>query len=171
MPPQRADHRVATRLVGSFGTSLHLALSSVDIDAAVELVASEYWNAGVDREEMAVAHRRSTAWVGAKDAAGGLVATARAVSDGTKFGWIADVAVAKALRGRGVGTALVELLVKHPALRRVRWVYLGTADAQRFSERLGFTENDERPGYVSTWMVRSNPHHRPSIAGPEESRS
>ena len=49
----------------------------------------------------------------------------------------------------------MRLRLDHPALRRVRRVYLATRDAQRFYERLGFGDRralDVRP-YPSTEMV------------------
>ena len=74
------------------------------------------------------------------------------------------VVVAPAWRGRGVGEAMMRLLLAHPAVRRVRRVYLGTRDAQRFYERLGFgdrntLETKQKP-YVSTEMVLVRPDQR-----------
>jgi ribosomal protein S18 acetylase RimI-like enzyme len=89
------------------------------------------------------------AWLGA------LVATARASGDLEKRAWIHDVMVAPTHPGEGVGEAVMRLLLGHPALRRVRRVYLATRDAQLFYERLGFGDRrvlDARP-YPSTEMV------------------
>ena len=153
-------------LRGPGGTTLHVALGEADVAGAVDLVTGEYWNVDVSREQLALACRRSSAWIGAKDPTGKLVATARAISDGSKFGWIGDVAVAQAFRGQGLGTALIELLLKHPTLRHVRRSCLRTADAHGFYRRMGFVDGDvereaqraAKRGFVaSTWMVRSGP--------------
>jgi nitroimidazol reductase NimA-like FMN-containing flavoprotein (pyridoxamine 5'-phosphate oxidase superfamily)/ribosomal protein S18 acetylase RimI-like enzyme len=139
----------AARLVAAPGTG--------DAEAAAELCAGAYWNADVSRDVIRRAHLGSAAWVGARDEAGRLVATARAIGDGAKRCWIYDVMVAPELRGRGLGEAVVRLLLDHPAVRRARRVYLATRDAQPFYERLGFGDRGEveigRRAYVSTEMV------------------
>ena len=127
-------------LVGPEGTSLIVAPTPADASAAAELLVDAYWNVGFSRHEIAAAHLGSAAWVGARDEQGALIATARAISDGAKRAWIFDVMVAPAWRGRGVGEALMRLLLDHPAMRRTRRIGLGTRDAQSFYERLGFVD-------------------------------
>lgn len=102
------------------------------------LVSDVYWNLAHEPGRMAAAHLGSTAWVVARDAAGHLVGTARALSDGAKAAWIYDVVVVEEARGTGVGTRLMRTLLAHPALRGVRFVHLSTRDADPFYERLGF---------------------------------
>ncbi len=127
-------------LRGPGGVELRCALAGEDALAqAVSLVEGAYWNVDVSPARIAAAHRGSTAWVGARDQ-GRLVATARAVSDGGKHAWIYDVAVDPAYRGRGLGTAVVELLLDHPRVRGALFVHLKTRDAQGFYARQGFVE-------------------------------
>lgn len=128
----------------------HLGVEAVD--EAVELVEGAYWNEGIARARIAAAHRASVAWVGARDAAGALVATARATGDGAKNAWIYDVAVAPSWRRRGLGTVVLSLLLDHPAVRNVRRIQLGTRDMQPFYRRLGF---EVFGGNGSTVMLRS----------------
>jgi predicted N-acetyltransferase YhbS len=54
----------------------------------------------------------------ARDEHGAVIATARAVSDGVKYCYLGDVAVRSDWRRRGVGAALVRMLLDHPAVRR-----------------------------------------------------
>ncbi len=130
------------------------ALGPGDARAAAELVAPAYWNDEVDVDCIARAHEGSTAWVGAYDAGGTLVATARAISDGAKHAWIYDVMVAPGLRGRGVGDEVVRRLLEHPKVGGARYVHLGTRDAQPFYRRMGFVDRAEIPRpYVSTTMT------------------
>jgi nitroimidazol reductase NimA-like FMN-containing flavoprotein (pyridoxamine 5'-phosphate oxidase superfamily)/GNAT superfamily N-acetyltransferase len=142
-------------LRGPAGTSLAAWLGADDAPAAAALVDGAYWNEGLSAATLSRAHQGSTAWVGARDAAGALIATARAIGDLEKRAWIYDVMVAPTHRGRGVGEAVMRLLLDHPTLRRVRRVHLGTRDAQAFYERLGFGDRralDVRP-YPTTEMV------------------
>jgi nitroimidazol reductase NimA-like FMN-containing flavoprotein (pyridoxamine 5'-phosphate oxidase superfamily)/GNAT superfamily N-acetyltransferase len=125
-------------LLGPAGTTLAAALAPTDTRAVAALLEDAYWNVGFTEEVIARAHLGSPAWVGARDAEGALVATARAVTDTAKRAWIYDVVVAPALRGKGVGAAVVRLLLDHPAVRRTLRVYLRTRDAQPFYEQFGF---------------------------------
>jgi nitroimidazol reductase NimA-like FMN-containing flavoprotein (pyridoxamine 5'-phosphate oxidase superfamily)/ribosomal protein S18 acetylase RimI-like enzyme len=151
-----ANPRVPTPawLAGPGGTRLVCALGEPDVGPAAALVAGEYWNAGVPEERLASAMRASTALVGARDGEGHLIATARALSDGVRSAWVGDVCVARAWRGRGLGQAVVGLLLDHPRVRAVDRVRLNTRDAQTLYERYGFVETakEVRP-YPSAEMV------------------
>lgn len=125
---------------GPHGTRLVCPLDDAAIRAAVSLVEHEYWNEGVDRDRLERAMRGSTVVVGAEDAAGRLVACARTLSDGARSAWVGDVCVAPAWRGRGVGIAVVRLLLDHPLVRDVDRVRLNTRDAQGLYRKLGFVE-------------------------------
>ncbi|MDF3068116.1 MAG: wecD [Polyangiaceae bacterium] len=126
------------RFRGPAGTWLWPWLPPSDAPEAAALLRDQYWTRGVSDELLVAAQLGSNVWVGARDENGRLVATARANSDGVRHPYVADVAVAPEHRHRGLGAALVELLLEHPALRRVPSVRLGTADAQPFYERFGF---------------------------------
>jgi nitroimidazol reductase NimA-like FMN-containing flavoprotein (pyridoxamine 5'-phosphate oxidase superfamily)/GNAT superfamily N-acetyltransferase len=139
------------------GAELSVKLREDEASAAAALVEGAYWNTEMPREAIALAHLGSPAWVGARDREGRLIATARAIGDAAKRVWIYDVMVAPAWRGRGLGAAVVRLLLDHPAVRRARRVYLATRDAQAFYARLGFGDRVEletrRRPYASTEMV------------------
>jgi hypothetical protein len=55
-------------------------------DEVSALLSDAYWNVGVSRDAIARAHRASSAWVGAIDDDGAIVASARALADGAKWG-------------------------------------------------------------------------------------
>lgn len=152
-------------LRGPGGTTLAVAPGPGDAEAAVALVRDAYWNVDVDEACLARALRGSTAWVGARDAEGRLIATARALGDGAKCGGVYDVMVGEAHRGRGLGTALVRLLLDHPAVRGVRTLSLGTRDARSFYARFGFVPASQvARGFDSTPLVRVTPAPRASGA-------
>jgi len=123
------------------------------VDEAVALVAKEYWNKTWSEAEIGAAMRGSEVWVGA-ELGGSLVATARAMTDGTKLAYVGDVGVHPELRGRGVGSALMKLLIDHPRIRRARWVSLRTQGAERFYQELGFEMASHPPGRSELVMER-----------------
>jgi nitroimidazol reductase NimA-like FMN-containing flavoprotein (pyridoxamine 5'-phosphate oxidase superfamily)/ribosomal protein S18 acetylase RimI-like enzyme len=125
-------------LRGPAGARLCCALGPGDLDGAMALLVDQYWNVGLTPAALARAQPGSTAWVGAHDEHGRLVATARAVTDTGKFAYVGDVAVAPQWRGRGLGSAVVRLLLGHPQVRGARAVGLRTRDMQGFYARFGF---------------------------------
>lgn len=144
-------------LRGPDGTTLCPALDTSDLPDALRLVQDEYWNRDLTPEKVGRAHLGSNVWVGARASDGALVGTARAVSDGEKFAYLADIAVAPERRGRGIGQALVRLLLDHPQVRRAWRVMLRTADAHELYRKFGFRgEGELELPYPSSTMVRSS---------------
>ncbi len=123
------------------GARFCVAPHAAHIDGAVSLVRDAYWNASVTEHEIGRAHQSAGAWVIALDAAGHVIATARAATDG-KSARIKDVAVAEAWRERGLGDALMRIVLDHSAVRECRSVTLGTRDAQDFYRSFGFVETE-----------------------------
>lgn len=115
------------------------------LEEAVALLRPTYWNESVPTQNIADAQLGSAAWVGALDSEGRLIASARAVSDGASYCYIADVVVDPQWRSRGVGKAVVRLLLDHPRVRNVRRVQLATMDAQAFYRPFGFENLPPRP--------------------------
>lgn len=134
------DMPLPALLRGPEGVTLCAALGPRALRAALRLArdASVYWNEPFTDADLTRAHVGSSAWVGAFDGDERLVASARAISDGGKYAWVYDVVVESAWRKRGVGEALMRLLLAHPAVRGARCVRLGTRDAQAFYAKFGF---------------------------------
>jgi GNAT superfamily N-acetyltransferase len=121
----------------------------VDLAVVSHFLTTEaYWGRWRGRAE--IERQLATAWrvVGAYErTTGAMVGFARAVSDGVAVGYLADVFVQQAHRGRGVGDRLVRAMVDSgPAT--MRWM-LHTADAHDLYARHGFQPPDgtylERP--------------------------
>lgn len=122
----------------------------VDRDAVWTYLSTEaYWGRWRGRDQ--VERQIDGAWrvVGAYDAAGATVGFGRAVSDGVGFAYLADLYVERAVRGRGLGVALVRFMVDDGPGRGFRWM-LFTQDAHALYARFGFRAPDtscmERPG-------------------------
>ena len=128
----------------------------VDIDAVHRFLSeSSYWARGRPFDVQAIAVANSPLVVGAyldAGAGGGAqVGFARMVTDLATFAWLADVYVLDDHRGGGLGTAMVRMIVEHPAVDGLPLQILGTADAHGLYARVGYTtvEDDSR-----RWMVR-----------------
>ncbi len=76
----------------------------------------------------------------ARDAQDGAVATARMLLDGH----IGRMAVSRAFRGQGIGTAMLQRLIRIAAERGLRRLFLhAQCDAVPFYQRLGFVAEGE----------------------------
>lgn len=100
------------------------------------LNAESYWVPGIDRDvvERALAH--SHCFGVYRD--GAQCAFARVVTDYAGFAYLADVFVVAAARGQGIGSALIDFVLAHPQLQRMRRFLLATRDAHALYARFGF---------------------------------
>ncbi len=83
-----------------------------------------------------------------------LAGYARVVTDKATYAWLCDVFVLPAHRGNGVSKLLMDAVMAHPDLGRVRTFMLATRDAHGLYERYGFTPLAE-PG---RWMAIRRPY-------------
>lgn len=109
----------------------------IDIDLVHRYLSREsYWAANIPREIVEASIRNSlcvSAFSG--DAQVGF---ARVVTDYATFGYLADVFVVEAHRGRGISKRLVEAAITHPSLANLRRWLLVTRDAHGLYEQYGF---------------------------------
>ncbi len=124
----------------------------LDLDLVHRFLSEEsYWAPGVERELVERSIENSLCF-GLYDG-NGQVGFARVVTDRAAFAWLADVFVLSDHRGRGLGKWLVETVLAHPDLQRLRRFFLGTADAHSLYERYGF-----RPADPTRLMERRRDH-------------
>lgn len=122
------------------------------IDAALVhrwISTDTYWAGGRSREQMDRAIAGSLNFGAYEPGSGAMVGYARVITDRATFGWLCDVYVDRAARGKGLGTALVEAVRDHLAPLGVRRVLLATADAHGVYAKAGFAPL-EAPG---DWMA------------------
>lgn len=112
--------------------------SRLDIDAIHAFLATEsYWVPGIRREFVERAIETSLCFA-IFDATRQL-AFARVITDGAGFAWLADVFVVADARGRKLGERLIEFVLAHPDLQRIRRFMLATRDAHGLYAKYGFT--------------------------------
>ena len=110
----------------------------LDIDLIHDFLSREsYWVPGIHRElvELGVANSLCFGvYEGTRQ-----LGFARVVTDGAGFAYLGDVFVVDAARGRGIGKRLMDFVMAHPQLQRVRRFLLATRDAHGLYARHGFT--------------------------------
>ena len=82
---------------------------------------------------------------------GGQIGFARVISDLATFGYLGDVFVLEAFRGRGLARWLMEVIHAHPELQGFRrWVLL-TRDAHALYAQAGYTPLAAPDRYMERW--------------------
>ena len=136
--------------------------------AAAFLTTEAYW--GRWRTEPDIRRQIDAAWrvIGAYDEAGAMVGFARTISDGGSA-YLADVYVLPAHRGRGLGKAIVAMMIEEGPGAGFRWM-LHTSDAYGLYRQFGFAPPPdnymERPAGAVT--VASAGRHAVTGTGPLE---
>ncbi|MBV7695429.1 GNAT family N-acetyltransferase [Streptomyces sp. TRM70350] len=102
------------------------------------LSTDAYWAIGRPREQQDRAVAGSLNFGVYATVSGEQVAYARVVTDLATFAWLCDVYVDPSVRGKGIGTALVEAVREHLRPHGLRRILLATHDAHGVYEKLGF---------------------------------
>jgi GNAT superfamily N-acetyltransferase len=109
--------------------------SRLDLAAVVALLRTTYWAAErpVEATERSLGHSLNFGlFHGAEQ-----VGFARVITDRATVGYLCDVVIAEAHRGKGVGKWLIICILEHPELKGCR-IDLFTKDAQEFYRAFGF---------------------------------
>ncbi|HTX65441.1 MAG TPA: GNAT family N-acetyltransferase [Opitutaceae bacterium] len=110
----------------------------LDVAAIHAYLTRSYWSEGVPRDAVEQALRQSLC-VGLYAPDGGQVGLVRVVTDYASFAWVCDVYVLEPHRGRGLSKAMLQAVMAHPRLQKVRRLTLATRDAHGLYEQFGFT--------------------------------
>lgn len=109
----------------------------LDIGLVHDFLSREsYWVPGIRRELVECAIANSICFGVYED--GRQLGFARVVTDGAGFAYLGDVFVVDAARGRGLGKRLMDFVMAHPQLQRIRRFMLATRDAHGLYARHGF---------------------------------
>ncbi len=113
--------------------------SSLDVEMIHRFLSEEsYWAKNIPRELVERSIENSLCF-GAFDGKR-QVGFARVITDYATFGYLADVFVLPAYRGRGISKLMMETVRSHPNLQPLRRWQLITRDAHRLYAQFGFRE-------------------------------
>ena len=122
----------------------------IDLDVVHGFLTTCYWAEGIPREVVARSIAHSLCFGLYHD--GGQIGFARVISDLATFGYLGDVFVLEAFRGRGLARWLMEVIHAHPELQGFRrWVLL-TRDAHGLYEKVGFKKVAAPERYMELWV-------------------
>ena len=121
----------------------------LDVDAVHAFLASSYWAAGMPRADLERAIENSLSF-GLYDKER-LVGFARVITDLSTYAYLSDVFVMATHRGQGLSKWMMECIMAHPDLQRLRRFALFTRDAQGLYERYGFGPQRGSSTYMERW--------------------
>jgi GNAT superfamily N-acetyltransferase len=118
--------------------------SRIDVAAVHAFLSQSYWSPGIPEDVV----RRGIAGAICFGIYHGReqVGFARVITDQATYAYLSDVYVLEAHRGRGLSKWLMEVIMSHPSLQRLRRFALSTRDAHGLYRQFGFelVANPER---------------------------
>jgi GNAT superfamily N-acetyltransferase len=128
-----------------------------DLDAIHGYLNTSYWAAGIPLETLERAIRNSLCFglfVAGSNAVAEQIGFARVITDRATYGYLADVYVLDAYRGRGLATWLIECIRGHPDLQGLRRFGLATRDAHGLYRKFGFAELSDPTKHMEIFRPR-----------------
>jgi GNAT superfamily N-acetyltransferase len=130
----------------------------LDLAVIHGFLCESYWAKGIPRETVARSVVNSLCF-GVYDG-GRQVAFARVISDFATYAYLADVFVLEPFRGRGLGKWMLQSIVDHPRLQRLRRWSLVTEGAHGLYAQFGFTPTQWPERYMERYDADVYEHAR-----------
>ena len=128
----------------------------LDLDAIHDYLSNHaYWSLGRSRETMQRALANSLAFGLFHDQQ--QIGLARVISDFATYAYLCDVYILDQYRGQGLGTWLIDCVLKHPDLRDIVKFSLVTRDAQALYRKFGFAEVTDPRRYMNLRRPQPEP--------------
>jgi GNAT superfamily N-acetyltransferase len=108
----------------------------IDVDLVHDFLSQSYWAQGRSRDVVEQCIRNSLCFGIYRSTE--QVAFARVITDRAVFGYLADVFVMPAFRGRGISKILMQAIMDHPEVQGLSLMLLRTRDAQGLYTQFGF---------------------------------
>ena len=132
------------------GFSISTDKSKLEPEMICDFLSSAYWSNQRPREAILKSLEHSLCFgLYFSDKQIGL---ARVITDYATFAYLCDVFVIEEYRGRSLGKWLMETVIAHPELTRLRRFMLATRDAHALYEQYGF----QGLSAPERWMERFN---------------
>lgn len=119
------------------GFTITTEKEKLDIDLIHSFLNRTYWAEGISKETIRRSIEGSLCFGVYEN--NKQVGFARMITDRATFAYLADVFIIEEYRGRGLSKWLMEVIMSHPDLQRLRRMILATKDAHGLYEKFGFT--------------------------------
>lgn len=122
--------------------------SILKIDKIHSFISKSYWGEGRTFEEVNLAIQNSLCF-GIYNHGHDQLGFARVVTDYLFFGYFMDVIIFEKYQGSGYGKILIEHMLDHPVIKKLKTVALKTKDAHSLYEKYGFNKIGDSPFWMS----------------------
>ena len=112
--------------------------SKLDVPFIQDFLKDIYWAAGRTIEEVQITIEASVCFGIYLD--GKQIGFARLITDYVVFGYLMDVFITEAHRGKGYSSILIQNMMNEPQLKKIKIWRLATSDAHFLYEKFGFTK-------------------------------
>lgn len=119
-------------------------ISRFDLPKTHRMLAASYWATNIPFDIYKLSVENSLSF-GIHHESDGQVGLARVISDYATYAYLGDVLIDDGHRGHGLGKWLIQTIVDHPNLQKIRSFRLETADAHGLYAQYG-------------WEPIANPH-------------
>lgn len=122
----------------------------LDLGVIHGFLSTCYWSPGIPLAavERAIRHSLPFGLYDLAPATPAQVGFARIITDFASFAYLCDVFILESHRGRGLSKRLMEFVLAHPDLQRLRRVALFTRDAHALYARYGFAPMPDPTRYM-----------------------
>jgi len=128
------------------GFTISTEKEKLDIDLIHSFLTRSYWAEGISKEIIGRSVEGALCFGVFENEK--QVGFARMITDRATFAYLADVFIIEEYRGRGLSKWLMEVIMSHPDLQRLRRMMLATRDAHELYKKFGFTPLNN----VDRWM-------------------
>ncbi|UWX56320.1 GNAT family N-acetyltransferase [Maribacter litopenaei] len=122
--------------------------SILQIDKIHSFISKAYWGEGRTLEEVKQTIHGSMCF-GIYSQEHDQMGFARVVTDYIFFGYFMDVIIFEKYQGSGYGKILIEHMLDHPVIKKLKTVALKTKDAHSLYEKYGFNKIGDSPLWMS----------------------
>ncbi|MBN1300144.1 MAG: GNAT family N-acetyltransferase [Melioribacteraceae bacterium] len=126
--------------------------NKVQIDVIHNFLKTAYWCRNIPEEVIKKSIENSLCY--GVYAENKQIGFARVITDYATFAYLADVFILEEYRGYGLSKWLMEVILNHPDLQKIRTFSLKTSDAHKLYEKFGFNKPEHPEKIMEKSIIR-----------------
>lgn len=127
----------------------------LDITVIHDFLSNSYWAKNMPRDVLEKSIKNSLNY--GLFINGSQIGYARVLTDFSTFAYLADVFIIEAYRNKGLSKWLMECILSHPELQKIRTWMLKTSDAHGLYEKFGFKAPESPNSIMEKRVVKNYP--------------
>lgn len=121
--------------------SIQNCITTDQFDQLHALTQKMWWSTDRSKEELAILLKHSLPFAVIDNKTQHLVGFARVLTDVVRYAYIYDVMTEESLRSKGIGKMIMQAILSHPQLSRVKYLELTCAqDMIEYYKKFGFDD-------------------------------